>query len=87
MKDPIHCADEVTCLLLVVVKRRELSERDDGRKEATFSVRSETLAVEGKAKESVGGSASPGKDASKILTLWVAMMYLCCISVGGWLKK
>lgn len=87
MKDPIHCADEVTCLLLVVVKSRDLSESEDGRKDATFSVRSETLAVEGKAKERVGGSASPGKDASKILTFWVAIMYFCCILVGRWLKK
>lgn len=69
MKDPIHCADAVSCLLFVVVRKSELRGSDVGRKEATFSVRSETLAVEGKAKESVGGSASPGKDARRILTL------------------
>lgn len=61
-------------MLFVVVKASDRSERDGGRYEATFSVRSEMLAVEGKANERVAGSDNPGNEARRTLTLGEAML-------------
>lgn len=63
------------CLLLVVVRMRRSSEIEVGRYEATLSVRSEMLAVEGRAKETVDGSDRPGNDESRTLTFDCAMLY------------
>jgi hypothetical protein len=54
---------------LVVVRAKDSSEIEDGRYEATFSVKSEMLDVEGKVNERVDGSDSPGKDVNRTLIL------------------
>jgi hypothetical protein len=58
----------MSSLLLVVVRVRECSRDADGRYEATRSVKSATVDVEGREKERVDGSDSPGKDERRILT-------------------
>jgi hypothetical protein len=67
-------SDCASCLLLVVVRMRDCNEIEDGRYEATFSVKSEMLDVEGNANESVDGRDSPGKDVSRTLTLDEAIL-------------
>jgi len=62
------------CLLLVVVRMRDWRESVDGRYEATFSVKSEMLEVEGSAKETVDGSDRPEKVESRMLIFEEAMM-------------
>lgn len=74
MIDWIHSVDGFSCLLPVVVKTSDCRESVEGRYEATFSVRSEMLAVEGKANERVAGSDSPGKDDNKMLTFGEAIL-------------
>jgi len=69
IKDCKESAEGVICLLLVVVRMRDCRESDDGRYEATFSVRSEMLEVDGSENERVDGSDRPGKDESKMFTL------------------
>lgn len=72
--DRIHWEDELSCLLPVVVKTSDWREMVDGRYEATFSVRSEMLSVEGKANESVAGSDSPGKEDRSMFTFGESMV-------------
>lgn len=73
-----HSGEGVSCLLFVVVNTRDRSDIDVGRYEAILSVRSEMLAVDGKANERVAGSESPGKDSRRTLTLEEAMVRVCC---------
>ena len=51
------------------MRAKDCSEIEDGRYEATFSVKSEMLDVEGKVNERVDGSDSPGKDVNRTLIL------------------
>lgn len=74
IKDWSESEEARICLLLVVVRMRRSREIEVGRYEATVSVRSEMLAVEGRAKERVDGSDSPGKDDSRMLTFDCAML-------------
>jgi hypothetical protein len=53
---------------------RRSRESEVGRYEATLSVRSDTVAVEGSANERVDGSERPGKDESKTLIFDCAML-------------
>jgi len=53
---------------LVVVKESDWNGTDGGRREMTFSVRSETVEMDGREKETVEGSASPGKDERRMFT-------------------
>ena len=57
-----------TCLVFVVVRISDCSERDDGRYEATLSVKSVMLEDEGSVKETVDGKDKPGKDERRTLT-------------------
>lgn len=74
IKDCKESADGVICLLLVVVRMRDCRESVDGRYEATFSVRSEMLEVDGSENETVDGSERPGKDESKMFTFEDAIL-------------
>jgi hypothetical protein len=58
----------VICLLLVVVRISDCRESEDGRYEATLSVRSEIVEVDANENETVAGSESPGNDDSRTLT-------------------
>lgn len=75
IKDRSEAGEANICLLLVVVRMRRSRESEVGRYEATLSVRSETLAVEGSANERVDGSESPWKEESRTLIFDGAMLY------------
>ena len=73
-RDCKESADGKTCLLLVVVRMRDCRESEDGRYDATFSVKSEMLEVEGKENVRVDGSDRPGKEDRRILTFEDAIL-------------
>lgn len=73
-RDWREAADGVICLLLVVVRIRDCRESAEGRYEATLSVRSEMLEVEGSENETVDGSDRPGKEESRTLTFEDAIL-------------
>lgn len=75
IKDWREAEEAKICLLLVVVRMRRSSEMEVGRYEATLSVRSAMLAVEGSAKERVDGSDKPGNDESRTLKFDCAILY------------
>lgn len=75
IKDWRDSEEAKICLLLVVVRMRRSREIEVGRDEATLSVRSEMLAVEGSEKERVDGSESPGNDESRMLKFDCAILY------------
>jgi hypothetical protein len=78
-------ADEAKiCLLLVVVRMRRSSEMEVGRYEATLSVRSVMLAVEGRVKERVDGSDRPGNDESRTLTFDAILYELLSCEAQMW---
>lgn len=72
-RDCKRSEDGAICLLLVVVKESDWNGTDDGRKETTFSVRSATVEIDGREKETVEGSESPGKDERRMFTLSAIM--------------
>lgn len=66
--------DGVICLLFVVVRISDCRESEDGRYEATLSVRSEIVEVGASENETVVGSESPGKDDSRMFTFGNAIL-------------
>lgn len=74
MRDWREAADGVICLLLVVVRMSDCKESAVGRYEATLSVRSAMLDVEGSENETVDGSDRPGKEESKMFTFGDAIL-------------
>ena len=62
------------CLLFVVVRMRDRKESEDGRNEATRSVRSVRLDVAGSENETVDGSDRPGKVDSRMFTFGDAIL-------------
>lgn len=76
--------DGTTCLLLVVVKMSDWNGTADGRRDTTFSVRSERVEMDGREKETVEGSESPGKDERRTLT---CSAMLECIRVRGIVER
>lgn len=64
-----------------MLKMSDLSGTDGGRREMTFSVRSERVEMDGSEKETVEGSESPGKDERRTLTC--SAMLEWCIQFRG----